>query len=46
VDMKTARASGMTPIGALWGFRSKEELLESGAKAVIDHPSESLQWID
>jgi phosphoglycolate phosphatase len=37
-DMQTARAAGMFPIGALWGFRSSEELIENGAKVVISHP--------
>jgi phosphoglycolate phosphatase len=40
VDMKTAKAAGMFPVGALWGFREREELLESGAKALISTPME------
>jgi len=44
VDMRTALASGMIPIGASWGFRSTKELLENGARAVISHPLELLQW--
>jgi phosphoglycolate phosphatase len=39
-DMQTARAAGMFPIGALWGFRSSEELIENGAKVVVSEPSE------
>jgi phosphoglycolate phosphatase len=39
-DMQTARAAGMFPIGALWGFRSSEELIENGAKVVVSDPSE------
>ena len=42
VDMKTATAAGMFPVGALWGFRSHEELVKGGAKSVIEHPSELL----
>ena len=41
-DMKTANAAGMFPVGATWGFRSREELLENGAKVLIDHPVELL----
>lgn len=41
-DMRTAIAAGMTPIGALWGFRDRQELVTSGAKAVIDHPLDLL----
>lgn len=39
VDMKTARAANMFPVGVSWGFRP-EELSENGAGIVIDHPRE------
>jgi len=42
IDMKTAIAAGMYPVGALWGFRTKAELLESGARMIIAKPSELL----
>ena len=38
VDMKTARSAGMYAVGALWGYRSGEELIASGAKQTIDSP--------
>ena len=38
-DMQTANAAGMYPVGVLWGFRSEKELIENGAKMIIDHPS-------
>lgn len=38
VDMQTARRAGMMPIGAGWGFRPAQELIESGATQVIQHP--------
>jgi phosphoglycolate phosphatase len=41
-DMQTAIASGMYPVGALWGFRSRDELKENGAKALIHRPAELL----
>jgi len=41
-DMKTATAAGMVPVGALWGFRTLEELQKSGAKATIEKPEELL----
>lgn len=44
-DMKTANAAGMFPIGITWGFRSSEELLANGAKALVNHPSELLEII-
>jgi phosphoglycolate phosphatase len=41
-DMRTAVAAGMFPVGALWGFRSAEELLASGASVLIETPAELL----
>lgn len=38
IDMKTANTAGMYAIGALWGFRTKEELISGGAKKIIAHP--------
>lgn len=38
VDMKTANSARMYAVGALWGFRTKEELAENGAKFLLDHP--------
>ena len=42
VDMKTATAAGMLAVGALWGFRSAEELRESGAAVLVSSPHEVL----
>ncbi len=39
-DMQTARAAGMYPAGALWGFREAEELRAAGARALLDRPAE------
>lgn len=41
-DMLTANSAGMYSIGALWGFRTKDELVESGAKCLVSHPRELL----
>ncbi|MFC1867918.1 HAD family hydrolase [Thermodesulfobacteriota bacterium] len=46
IDMKTAIAAGMYPVGALWGFRSMKELKSSGAKALIEQPQEILSLLD
>lgn len=40
VDMRTALAAGMLPVGALWGFRTAEELRNSGARKLLAHPRE------
>lgn len=45
-DMQTAAAAGMNAVGALWGFRSREELIHHGAKHLIAHPLELLDVID
>ena len=39
-DMRCAVHAGMRPVGVLWGFRTAEELVECGAQALIEHPSQ------
>lgn len=39
-DMLTGKAAGMFTAGVLWGFRSRSELEESGAQAIIETPAE------
>jgi phosphoglycolate phosphatase len=41
-DMLTARAAGMFAVGAVWGFRTEEELRAAGAMALAAHPREVL----
>ena len=43
VDMQTAVNAGMYAVGALWGFKSKEEIIENGAEVVIKNPLELLK---
>jgi phosphoglycolate phosphatase len=45
IDMKTSLNAGMDPIGVAWGFREIDELVESGAQAIIHHPLELLDHI-
>ena len=45
VDMKTGKNGGMTSLGVSWGFRSRQELIDSGADLIIDHPSELLSHV-
>ncbi|MBW1979994.1 MAG: HAD family hydrolase [Deltaproteobacteria bacterium] len=45
VDMKTAVAAGMHPVGVLWGFRSPEELQQSGARMLLERPQEIFQLL-
>lgn len=39
-DMKCGKAAGMFTVGVLWGFRTKEELLDAGADLLIDDPAQ------
>lgn len=45
VDMKTGKAAGLLTVGAAWGFRSKELLVETGADITIDHAQELLRFL-
>ncbi|MDR2885863.1 MAG: HAD family hydrolase [Rikenellaceae bacterium] len=45
VDMHTATAAGMYPVGATWGFRTAAELAENGARTIIDHPGQMLSLL-
>ena len=40
VDMLTACGAGIVAVGALWGFRTRDELQANGALHLIDHPRE------
>ncbi len=44
-DMQTAVAAGMFPLGALWGFRTAQELMAHGAKALLEKPLDLLQYL-
>lgn len=45
IDMQTANNAGMYAVGALWGFRTKEELISNGAKSVIKNPIDLIQLL-
>ena len=45
IDMQTAARAGMYPVGALWGFRSADELKLNGAKALVKNPRELISII-
>lgn len=42
MDMQTAVTCGMAAVGALWGFRDADELLQAGAHHLISHPNNLL----
>lgn len=39
-DVRTALNAGMVPVGVTWGFRDAQELIEAGAKAMLDRPDD------
>lgn len=45
-DMQTAVAAGMYPVGALWGFRDAKELIENGAKILVERPLDCLKILN
>ena len=42
-DMQTAVTAGMYPVGALWGFRTAEELTACGARLLLERPEAMLE---
>jgi phosphoglycolate phosphatase len=45
-DMQTANSAGMYAAGALWGFRSAEELRANGAKILVEFPLQVLELLN
>ncbi len=40
IDMETARAAAFAPVGVLWGFRGRDELVDHGARWLVGTPRE------
>ena len=45
-DMRTAVAASVYPVGALWGFRSRDELVQNGARQLIAKPLDLVPILD
>ncbi len=45
-DMRCAVRAGMLPVGALWGFRTREELLACGARHIAEAPGQVVRLAD
>ena len=45
VDIQTAQNSFMPCISVTWGFRSREFLIQNGAKVLIDRPKQIIEYI-
>lgn len=44
-DVEGAAAFGIPTLGVLWGFGTKEELMEAGAFATVETPSEMVEFL-
>lgn len=44
-DMQTGKAAGVFTVGALWGFRDKNELMENHADVIIENPCKLLDYL-
>ena len=45
MDMAVAVNCGAVPVGVLWGFRTKEELLQNGAEYLAEKPNDIFEII-
>lgn len=46
IDFETANNAGFFFVGVSWGFRPASELIDAGAKLIVNHPSEILKAVD
>ena len=46
IDMQTANSAGMYAAGALWGFRTANELASAGSKVLVQTPLEVLELLN
>ena len=46
IDMRTACAAGMFPVGVLWGYSTEKELRDTGAQVLIESMSELAALLD
>jgi len=44
IDMQTANAAGFFSVGATWGFRTKQELIDANAMLIVEKPSECMRF--
>ena len=45
-DICTAVNAGLIPVGVTWGYRSRQELVENGARHIITQPADLLTLIE
>ncbi len=45
IDMETAGRAGMAAFGALWGYQDKQQLINNGARILLDDPRDLLGYL-
>lgn len=45
VDVETAKNAGLRLISVDWGFRKREELIQSGAQIIVDKPEDIIEYL-
>ncbi len=45
VDLQTAKAAGMIPLGVTWGYNSESILKKAGYKHLVNKPTEIMEFI-
>ncbi len=45
VDMETASRAGMLAVGVTWGYRDRQELLENGARILVDRAEQLIECL-
>ncbi len=45
-DMQTAKNAGMISVGASWGFRPAQELLENGCEILLEKPLDLIPYLE
>lgn len=45
IDMQTANNAGMFAVGALWGFRTRDDLINNGAKHILSSPLDLVELL-
>ncbi len=46
VDVETAKHSGLRLLAVDWGFRTREELIRSGAQIIVEKPEDIVEYLN
>jgi len=45
-DVKTGINAGLLPVGVPWGYRDRQELIDNGARHIVEQPDEIFHFLD